>query len=77
MDYYQILLKVAPTKLKSKYPFIVMNELQIKKTRRYIELEFVNALHAMRKKNSNTTGGNSSDVTTCTNGKCIVMFADF
>ena len=77
MEDYQILLKVAPTKLKSKYPFIIMNELQIKKTRRYIELEFVNALYSMKKKNKDTVGGNSSRDTQCTNEKCIVLFADF
>ena len=79
MEGYQILLNVAPTKLKSKYPFIIMNELQIKKTRRYIELEFVKALQAMRKKSKGGAvgGGNVSLGAVCADGRCAILFIDF
>jgi hypothetical protein len=81
MEGYQILLNVVPTKSKSKYPFIIMNELQLKKTRRYIELEFVNALQAMRKKNKiAVSGGLDKDISidaNCNDCKCSVLFVDF
>lgn len=78
MEGYQILLKVAPTKSKSKYPFIVMDELQIKKTRKYIELEFVQALQSMRKKNKGrVSGGAYPGGAFCGDGKCTILFIDF
>jgi hypothetical protein len=74
MDGYQILLNVGPTKTKSQYPFVIMNELQLKNTRRYIELEFISALMAMRKKrNSIIRGGGKNNG----KNKCNVIFMTF
>lgn len=80
MEGYQILLNVAPSASKSKYPFIIMDELEVKKTRRYIELEFINALKtARREKNKkyNARGGFDKPPADCTDMVCTVVFADF
>jgi hypothetical protein len=80
MEGYQILLNVAPSASKSKYPFIVMDETQIKKTRKYIDLEFVSALKTMRReKNKKYVGGHDtiSIGPICANSKCTVMFVEF
>jgi hypothetical protein len=78
MDGYQILLNVGPTKTKSKYPFIIMNEIQLKNTRRYIELEFIDALKVMRRKNKQIIrGGGSGKKEGNQKNKCNVIFMTF
>ena len=49
MNDYKTLLQVTPLSEKSKYPFTVMNELEIKKTYKTIELELVDAHRAARR----------------------------
>ena len=64
MEGYQVLLNVQPTSSKSKYPFVIMDELQVKKTRKYIDLEFIDALQALKKKkygsNDQVKGGGAT-----------------
>lgn len=77
MDGYETLLTVIPTKDKSQYPFSVMDEMQVVKTRNYIELEFVKAAQAYRranrdKKNIPIKGGADT-----VHGGCVIMFMDF
>lgn len=76
MNGYETLLTVMPTKYKSQYPFSIMDELQVIKTRTHIELEFVKAAQAYRrmnrnKKNKGVNGGAEIE------GGCTVMFIDF
>ena len=73
MESYQILLSVGPEALKSQYPFVIMDELLIKKTREYIDLEFTNKLTPLRRKKYNrprNIRGGKDDKTT-------ILFVEF
>ena len=53
MDGYEMLLTVMPTKNKSKYPFSIMDEIEVTKTRKNIDIEFVKASQTYKKFDKN------------------------
>jgi hypothetical protein len=76
MDDYESLLTVMPSDTKSQYPFSIMNEIQVIKTREHIELEFVKAAQAYRRANTEkkykgVNGG--AEIS----GGCTIMFVNF
>ena len=74
MEEYQILLSVEHHSTKSKYPFVIMDELMVKKTCNYIDIEFVPAMQRMRDINNNKYKNNvKGGVDTISE----IMFVDF
>jgi hypothetical protein len=73
MNEFQILLSVEHRSTKSTYPFCIMDELMIKKTRKYIDVEFIPALQRMRKiSKDNVKGGAITQM-----GQGEIIFTDF
>jgi hypothetical protein len=73
MNEFQILLSVEHRSTKSKYPFCIMDEFTIKKTRKYIDVEFVPSIQGMRKISRDKVRGGNVKV----GGKNEIIFIDF